>query len=118
MLPQQRELQNYLLPNGKSPFLEWVRSLKDSRSRNIIFKRVERLREGNPGDSRFVRQGVSELRIHFGPGYRVYFAEDGPVIIILLCGGDKTSQRRDIEKAQAYWEAFQSRKRSTNIQLP
>ena len=81
------------------PFDKWFRGLRDARAKVRIDERIERLANGNPGDARPVGSGVSELRIDYGPGYRVYFVQRGNVLIILLCGGDKASQRRDIAKA-------------------
>jgi putative addiction module killer protein len=82
-------------------FREWVANLKDLRARARIGARIDRLSEGNVGDSKSVGDGVSELRIHYGPGYRVYFTRRGSILIILLCGGDKSSQDRDIRAAKA-----------------
>jgi putative addiction module killer protein len=81
-------------------FSRWLRSLADSRTRAKIAARIDRLAHGNPGDVAPVGEGVSELRIHFGPGYRVYFASRGRALVILLCGGDKSSQVSDIKTAK------------------
>lgn len=75
-------------------------------ARAIIRKRLNRVRLGNLGNTRGLGSGVSELKIDFGPGYRVYYGEDGPKIVVLLVGGDKGSQDRDIEKAKAFWEDY------------
>ena len=80
-------------------FAKWFRQLRDIRARAKIDARIFRLSLGNPGDVRPVGSGVSELRIDYGPGYRVYFAQHGETIAILLCGGDKTTQRDDIRLA-------------------
>lgn len=77
----------------------WIRNLRDSRARNRILVRINRLISGNPGDVKPVGEGVSELRINYGPGYRVYYKQEGSKILILLVGGDKSSQSRDIRKA-------------------
>lgn len=82
-----------------SEFDTWLRGLKNREARFRILARIDRLAIGNPGDVKPVGSGVSELRIDCGAGYRVYFAQRGSVIILLLCGGDKSSQKRDIEKA-------------------
>lgn len=82
-------------------FSDWLDGLKDRNSRARIEVRIDRLALGNPGDVKPVGQGVSELRISYGPGYRVYFVQRGTVLVILLCGGDKSSQGRDIEMAKA-----------------
>ena len=75
--------------------------LRDARGRARIAARIDRLAHGNPGDVAPVGDGVSELRIHFGPGYRVYFKQQGPMLILLLCGGNKSTQTKDIETAGA-----------------
>ena len=80
-------------------FIKWLKKLRDSRTRARIYNRINRLAEGNPGDNRFL-DGVSELRIDYGPGYRVYCKDTGREIIILLCGGDKTTQQEDIANAR------------------
>lgn len=82
-------------------FTKWLRGLRDREARRAITARVQRLALGNPGDVRPVGHGVSELRIDCGPGYRVYYIRRGNILIVLLCGGDKSSQSADIEKAQA-----------------
>ena len=81
-------------------FSKWIRDLRDRSARITIAQRIERLEAGLPGDVKAVGEGVSELRIHVGPGYRVYFQRRGNLLVILLCGGDKGSQSRDIEKAK------------------
>lgn len=68
--------------------------------------RIARLRLGNLGDSKSVGQGVYELKVHFGPGYRIYYGLDGEKLVLLLCGGDKKTQKKDIEKAKAFWENY------------
>jgi putative addiction module killer protein len=88
-------------------FTKWIRSLADRRTRLAIAKRIDRLAFGHEGDAKSVGSGVRELRIHMGPGYRVYFTRRGDRIIILLCGGDKGSQVRDIARAQALAEEFE-----------
>ncbi|WP_339801828.1 type II toxin-antitoxin system RelE/ParE family toxin [uncultured Marinobacter sp.] len=81
-------------------YRKWERKLRDHRVKALIAARVFRLANGLPGDVKPVGAGVSELRIHHGPGYRVYFKQSGKEIVILLCGGDKSTQQRDIETAQ------------------
>ena len=80
-------------------FVEWLDSLRDMRARARVLVRIERLAAGNPGDVKPVSEGVSELRIDYGPGYRVYFKKRGRGLVILLVGGDKNTQTRDIKKA-------------------
>ena len=81
-------------------FKKWMRDMKDRKARSIINARIRRLSLGNKGDTKYITDGISELRIDFGPGYRVYYIEENQTIIILLCGGDKSSQKRDIEEAK------------------
>jgi putative addiction module killer protein len=81
-------------------FARWHAGIKDVRVRARIADRIDRLAQGNPGDVAPVGEGVSELRLHFGPGYRIYFTQRGDVLIMLLCGGDKKRQQRDIELAK------------------
>jgi putative addiction module killer protein len=81
-------------------FSTWLRNLRDAKARTKILVRIERLADGNRGDVSPVGEGVSELRIHYGPGYRVYYVNRGSEIVLLLCGGDKASQARDIASAK------------------
>ena len=81
-------------------FARWLKSQRDAVARAKILVRIERLADGNPGDVAPVGEGVSELRVHHGPGYRVYFVRRGEEIVILLCGGDKSSQASDIAHAK------------------
>jgi len=88
-------------------FDQWLRKLKDRVGRLRIVERLDRLAAGNPGDAKPVGRGVWELRLRFGPGYRVYYLHDGPRVVLLLCGGDKSTQQRDIDRAyqlaEEYW---------------
>ena len=81
-------------------FVDWLEGLRDSRAKARIITRLDRMEMGNFGDVKPVGGGVNELRIHYGPGYRVYFVRRGPVVVILLCGGDKRRQHADIAKAK------------------
>ena len=81
-------------------FIKWMKKLKDKTGKFLIASRISRLRKGNPGDSGPVGEGLFEMRIHYGPGYRVYCKDTGREIVILLCGGDKSTQQADIVKAQ------------------
>ena len=97
----------YKTKNGSEPFKEWLDGLKDIVAVGQINARVRRLTLGLPGDVEPVAKGVFEMKIHFGPGYRVYFSEIGREVVILLLGGDKGSQKRDIRKAESYWNDYQ-----------
>jgi putative addiction module killer protein len=79
-------------------FIEWLRGLKDRRAQELISQRIARLQAGLFGDAKFFG-GIGELRIDYGPGYRVYFVRKGDIIVVLLCGGDKSTQSKDIERA-------------------
>lgn len=81
-------------------YAEWIKKLRDFRAQARIADRIDRLAAGNPGDVKPVGDGVSELRINYGPGYRVYFVRDGTVVYVLLCGGDKSTQDQDIRLAK------------------
>lgn len=104
------EVRNYETAAGVQPVAEWLDSLRDSASRLRIAARIERLGKGLPGDWKSVGGGVFELRIDTGPGYRVYYAQHGKVLILLLCGGDKRTQTKDIERAHEYWKDYQARR--------
>lgn len=91
---------------GREPFTEWIEGFRDERDRRRILQRVFRMESNNYGDFKSLRGGVYELRLHFGAGYRVYFSEDGNTIVVLLCGGDKSTQKKDIEKAKDYWKEY------------
>lgn len=81
-------------------FRKWRTKLKDERARALIASRLDRLAYGHAGDARPVGEGISELRIHYGPGYRIYFHQRGSTLVILLCGGNKSTQTKDIEMAR------------------
>jgi putative addiction module killer protein len=87
-------------------FRDWRDSLRDQRGKAAIARRIDRLADGNAGDVKPVGEGVSEMRIDYGPGYRIYFTRRGAVLVLLLCGGDKSSQARDIAKAKELAESW------------
>ena len=105
---QPREIQRYTTPDGKVPFSEWLDSLRDLKAKFKIDGRLDRVGTGNLGDYRSVGEGVYELRINYGPGYRVYFGQVGTTIVLLLIGGDKSTQEQDINKAKEYWTDYRS----------
>ena len=94
---------------GLVPYRLWIDSLRDTRTKNRIDQRVRRMELGLFGDHRHLGDGVYELRLFFGSGYRVYFAEDGNTVILLLLGGDKSTQRIDIVQAKQYWKDYKER---------
>ncbi|RNC64786.1 MAG: type II toxin-antitoxin system RelE/ParE family toxin [Desulfuromonadales bacterium] len=104
------EIEHFITEAGSKPFKEWLEGLRDVAGRAKIRIRLDRARLGNLGDNRFVGEGVRELRIDYGPGYRVYFALDGTRVVLLLLGGDKSSQERDIARAREYWREYQRRR--------
>ncbi len=91
-------------------FETWLLKLKDRRGQLRIVQRIDRLAEGNPGDVRPVGQGISELRLNVGPGYRIYYLQEGDTLVLLLCGGDKSTQQNDIEKAHELAEEWRADK--------
>ena len=110
MQPNKRRVKYFVTDDGRGLFFEWFNRLKDARGQVAIVRRIDRVEDGNFGDHSYVGQGVWELRIHFGPGYRVYYGEDGHFLVILLCGGDKHSQNKDIRKAQELWQVYRRKK--------
>lgn len=104
------ELEEYLAADGRAPFAEWLDDLRDGMARVRIAKRLTRLRVGLLGDWKAVGGGVMELREDYGTGYRIYCARHGSSLIVLLAGGDKRTQQKDIEHAQNHWQDWKRRK--------
>ena len=100
------EIRIYRGRRPRAPFSEWLASLRDKRTVGVIQARLNRRRLGNFGDCRSVGAGVHELRIDFGPGYRVYFGREGQSLVILLCAGSKKTQWKEIEAAKEYWRDY------------
>lgn len=96
----------YKTAKGEEPFTKWLNSIKDKITRGRIRRRIDRLYLGNEGEHKSVGGGVLELKLAFGPGYRVYYGKQGDAIIILLTGGNKSTQATDIKLAQCFWEDF------------
>jgi putative addiction module killer protein len=109
---QLYEIRLYEAADGHQPFADWLASFRDLRARARIEQRISRLMKGNFGDCKPLKNasGVHELRLDFGPGYRVYFGIEERVILLLLTGGDKSSQDKDIRKAINYWHEYQRRR--------
>jgi putative addiction module killer protein len=99
----------YQTREGRMPYQEWVDGLGDKVGQAAILIRVRRLSLGVFGDWKSVGSGVFELRMDLGPGYRVYFGRSGRTVVVLLCGGDKSSQEWDIARAKKYWKDYQAR---------
>ena len=103
------DVQDYVTPEGKDPFKDWIASLADRMARARLLARVQRMAAGNFGDCKPLDGGVWELRIDHGPGYRVYYARSGSRLVLLLIGGDKRKQQTDIATAIDYWQDWQRR---------
>lgn len=104
-----KKLQVYRDAEGEEPFTIWLDSMRDKEGQKRIRVRLRRVEQGNFGDCEPIGEGLSELRMFFGRGYRVYIGEDEENIVILLCGGDKGTQTQDIKTAKAYWKEHKSR---------
>ncbi len=104
-----RHYQQYAMPHaGRDVYVDWLEKLRDTNAKIAIVRRVARMEIGNFGDHKFCRNGVWELRIDVGAGYRVYYAIAGKKIVLLLCGGDKRTQDADIDRACEYWRDWQA----------
>jgi putative addiction module killer protein len=104
------EVTKYQTPDGKIPLDDWLAGLRDSRARSRINIRLDRLTLGLLGDWKPVGDGVCELRVDVGAGYRIYYGRHGQELVILLCGGDKSSQQADIRQAIQYWKDYKVEK--------
>ncbi len=109
MAAQPRELRNYLTADGRSLLKNGLMLCAISQARKRIRLRLDQLNFGNLGDCKSIGERVFELRIDYDPGYRIYFGQDGLTLILLLCGGDKSSQKQDIRQAQIYWRDYEER---------
>ena len=103
------EIRHFLTPEGKDIYSDWHRKLRDTKAKIALDRRINRIELGNFGDHKFCRDGVWELRIDVGQGYRVYYAIAGTQVVLLLCGGDKRTQDTDIDRACEYWQDWQRR---------
>jgi putative addiction module killer protein len=102
-------IEHYVTDTGVDVVQDWLSGLRDKQVRWTILRRLDRIKDNNLGRVRPLRKGVWELKIDIGPGFRVYYALVGQTIILLLCGGDKSSQDADIHRAVGYWEDYQER---------
>ena len=107
------EVQDYLTADGQDPYAQWLVRLADRQARARVLVRVNRMAAGNFGDCKPLANGVWALRIDCGPGYRVYYAQAGKRLILLLVGGDKRKQQADITAALEYWTDWQQRRTPT-----
>jgi len=105
------ELLRYQREDGREPFSEWLNALRDKMAQARIRVRLRQLQSGNLGDSESVGEGVIELRVHIGAGYRVYCGRHGKAMVLLLCGGDKGSQSSDIKRAKELWAEWKRRQK-------
>ncbi len=103
------EVIHYTTEGGDDPYQKWIDNLKDAKARARVLVRINRMAQGNYGDCKPIESGVWELRIDWGPGYRVYYAESGKEIVILLAGGSKKSQQPDIDAAVERWAEWKQR---------
>jgi putative addiction module killer protein len=110
------EVREYQTAEGKIPLTEWLSRFRDGATRARIVARIDRLKAGLFGDWKSVGGGVCELRIDHGPGFRVYYGQEGNTLILLLCGGDKSTQAKDIEIAHAYWKDYKARSPKPPVQ--
>lgn len=103
------EIRYFQTAAGRRPVIDWLEGLADRSIRARILARIDRLALGNPGDFASVGEGLLELRLDFGPGYRVYYSKVGAVVLLLLCGGDKSTQKKDIANAKACLKVYRAR---------
>ena len=103
----QNRVIEYTDEHGRSPYGEWLAGLRDNRAKARVIMQVDRMELGLLGDVGAIGDGLSELRVHHGPGYRVYFGKESNREYLILLGGDKSSQSADIQKAKAYWRNHQ-----------
>lgn len=103
------QIVRYQQEDGTEPYTDWLRKLRDGVARIAVAMRLRHLESGNFGDCSPVGEGVSELRIHTGPGYRIYFGRQGNLLVILLTGGNKSSQASDIARAKSLWAEWKRR---------
>jgi putative addiction module killer protein len=106
---EPKKLEYFITQDGNEPVLRWLEALPESKTRAVIKKRLDRAMLGNLGDCGFVGDGILEFKIDYGPGYRIYFTIVKSNIVLLLCGGDKSTQKQDIAKAKEYWADFKQR---------
>ncbi len=104
-----RKVEVYVTRDGEDPFQEWLNGLADQRARVLIDKTIAKVRLGNLGQHKSVGEGVQEIVLDYGPGYRIYFGEHGATLVILLCGSTKKRQEKAIKQARRYWKDWKER---------
>jgi putative addiction module killer protein len=105
------QVKHYCAADGADVFATWFDALRDRQAQGRIAARIDRLELGLFGDAKVLREGVRELRVDHGPGYRVYYALAGQTVVLLLCGGDKRTQRADVARAASYWLEYRGRRK-------
>ncbi len=108
-MTQPKEIELYVTEDGKAPFNVWLDGITDAKTRQVIDARIARIRLGLMGDVNDIGEGVHEFRIDFGAGYRIYFANTGRTMILLLCSGDKSTQKKHTKQAKRFWADYQAR---------
>jgi putative addiction module killer protein len=108
VLVTPKEIVAFRAEDGGVPFKNWLDELNDKRAVARVLARLARVRHGGLGDCKSVGEGVCELRVDYGPGYRIYFGQKSQTLVVLLCGGDKRTQDRDIRLAKQYWHEFKA----------
>jgi len=103
------QVKEYLTQEGKNPYRDWLETL-DNPVKQRIQARILRFESGNLGDVKALGEGIFEARIDYGPGYRIYFGQEGNVLVLLLFGGDKSSQKKDILRAKNFWKQYKEKK--------
>ena len=111
MTGQEWTLDYYRDEKGRAPFCEWFDSLSDFKAQAVINARLARVRLGNFGSCQSLGQGMLELKMDYGPGYRIYFGKISGKVVLLLCGGDKSTQQKDILTAHCYWRRFKEKQK-------
>ncbi len=111
-----REMKNtineYIDDSGKSLYADWLKNLRDVKAKAKIMMQIDKMELGLFGDVESIGEGLSELRLHYGPGYRVYYGKEGQQVFLLLCGGDKSTQSKDIKKAKECWKNYKRRNKN------
>ena len=105
-------INEYIDDSGKSLYADWLKNLRDAKAKAKIMMQVDKMELGLFGDVEAIGEGLSELRIHYGPGYRVYYGKEGQQVFLLLCVGDKSTQSKDIKKAKECWNNHKRRKKN------
>jgi len=112
MRDMKNTINEYIDDSGKSLYSDWLKNLRDAKAKAKIMMQVDKMELGLFGDVEPIGEGLSELRLHYGPGYRVYYGKEGQQVFLLLCGGDKSTQSKDIKKAKECWKNHKRRNKN------